>query len=97
MRLHAGHRKAPAVVAAQRLGGSHAKLMARRVGRHLPDIAADELHGIAPIAHPGAVATWGLSGATVDDGDKISGDDDPVLAFLRGAFRYVALLDDSHF
>lgn len=38
-----------------------------------------------------------LSCAAIDNGYEIICDDDPVLAFLRGVFRYDALLYYFHF
>ena len=73
-----------------------AELVATAVGRHLADIVADELHGIAAIAHPWAMATLGFGGAAVDDGDEVICDDQAVFAFLCGALRREALLDDCH-
>ena len=71
--------------------------MARRIGRHLTDIAADEYHGIAAIADTWAMVTLGLGSASVDHGDEIICDDQAVFAFLCGALRYEVLLDDFHF
>ena len=70
--------------------------MAAAVGRHAADVSADELHGIAAVAHPGTMATLGLRGAAVDDSDKVICDDDSVLAFPSWVFRRKALLDDFH-
>ena len=81
----------------QSLGSTYTKLMARRVCRHLADIAADEDHGIAAIADARTMVALGLRGATVDYGDEIICDDQAVFAFLCGALRYEVLLDDFHF
>ena len=97
MLLHPLNWESPQVVAAQSLSSAHAELVARCVGRHLADIPAEQQHGIAPIAYAGAMVTLGLGCTTVDDCDKIICDDDPVLAFLRGVFRYDALLYYFHF
>ena len=96
MLLHTCYGEAPTVMAPQGLRDTHTELVARCVGRHPTDIPTDELHGIAPVTHPGAVAPFGLRGAAIDDSDKVSGDDDPVLAFLLGVFRYDALLCYFH-
>ena len=81
----------------QSLGSTYTKLMARRVCRHLTDIAADEYHGIAAIADTWAMVTLGLGSASVDHSDEIICDDQAVFAFLCGALRYEVLLDDFHF
>ena len=73
-----------------------AEVVAAGLGRHLADIAADERHGIAPVAHPRAMAAGGLRRAAVDDGDEVICDDDSVLAFLLGILRNDALLEDCH-
>ena len=96
MLFHSVDREAEPVVTSERLRDTNAELVARHVGWHLPDIAADQQHGVAAVAHGRAMATMGLGGTAVDDCDEIIGDDDPVLAFLRGAFRYDALLEDFH-
>jgi hypothetical protein len=83
-------------VLSYRFGGTHAELVARYVGRHLTDISAEQQHSVSSIAYTWAMATFGLGCAAVDDCDKIICDDDPVLAFLRGVFRYDALLYYFH-
>ena len=77
--------------------GSEAELVARDVLGHTSDIATDELHGVASIAHRAVMASLGLRGGAVDDGYEVSGDDDSVLAFLRGVLRDDALLYYFHF
>jgi hypothetical protein len=84
-------------VQAYSLGGTHAELVTRRVGWHLSDIMAEQQHSISSIAYAWAMATIGLGCAAIYDCDKIICDNDPVLAFLRGAFRYDALLYYFHF
>ena len=76
--------------------GSETELVARGLLGHATDIAADQLHGIAPVAHPAIVATLGLGGGAVDDGDEVIGDDDSVLACLLWALGDQALFDDIH-
>ena len=66
------------------------------VGRHRFDIAAYQLHGIAPIAAKHAMTIVGLRGAAVDNGNEIISYDDSVLAFLRGIFGDEGLLDNFH-
>lgn len=72
------------------------ELMAGDIGWHLPDITANQAHGIAPVAHQGANAMTGLGGAAVDDCDKITCDDEAVLVFPVWALGYAALFDDLH-
>ena len=84
-------------MAAQRTGNSHTKLMTAGIGRHLANIATDEQHSIATIAHQRAMAAMGFRGAAVDNCNKIRSYDDSVLAFLDWAFRYDALLENFHF
>ncbi len=79
------------------LCGLDAELMARCVGRHLPDKTADDGHRIATIRHAGTPLARGLRGGAVDDGNEVICDDDAVLAFLLGILRNEALLDDFHF
>ena len=86
----------PAVVATDHLRGIKTELTTRSVGRHLTDIAADEQHGITPVAHEGTMVAWRLRCGAVDHGDKVICDDDSVLAFLRGTLRNDALLDYFH-
>ena len=76
--------------------GSKTELVARGLLRHAADILTDELHGVAAVAHPSVVATLGLGGRAVDDGDEVTGDDDSVLACPLGALCDQALLDDIH-
>ena len=97
MLLHAFYGESQPVMTAQCSGNTNTELMAAGVGRHLADITTDELHGIAAIAHKGAMATLGFGCAAVDNGNKIRSYDDSVLAFLAGAFRYDALLENFHF
>ena len=97
MLLHTLNGETQPVMTAQRTGNTNTELMAAGVGRHLADITTDELHGIAAIAHEGAMATLGFGCAAVDNGNKIRSYDDSVLAFLAGAFRYDALLENFHF
>ena len=84
------------VVAGNGPGDAFAELLTADVGWHAADVAADKLHRIASIAHPGAMAVGGLRGGSVDDGDEVICDDDSVLAFLRGALRNDALLYYFH-
>ena len=63
---------------------------------HTADVAADELHGVAPVGTPQAMAQLALRGAAVDDGYEVSGDDDAVLAFLLGVLGDEGLFDDLH-
>lgn len=77
-------------------GDALAEVMAAGRGGHLTDIAADELHGIVPVALPRAVAAVGLGGAAVNDGDEIICYDDSVLAFLCGILGDDGLFDDFH-
>ena len=77
-------------------GDAFAELLTADVGWHAADITAYDSHGIASIAHPGAMAVGGLRGGSVDDGDEVICDDDSVLAFLRGALRNDALLYYFH-
>ena len=79
------------------LCGLDAELMARCVGRHLPDKTADDGHRIAAIRHAGTPLACGLRSGAVDDGDEVICDDDAVLAFLSGVLRNEALLDDFHY
>ena len=83
-------------MAAYCLCHTYAEFVARCVCLHLAYIAANEQHGIATIAHRGTMAALGLRCATINNGYKIICDDDPVLAFLRGVFRYDALLYYFH-
>ena len=76
--------------------GSKTELVARGLLRHAADILTDELHGVAAVAHPSVVATLGLGGGAIDDGDEVIGDDDSVLACPLGALCDQALLDDIH-
>ena len=76
--------------------GSDAELVARDVLGHVPDIATDELHGVASIAHRAVMASLGLRGGAVDDGYEIIGDDDSVLACLLGTLCDLTLFDDFH-
>ena len=78
------------------MGDALAELLTTGVGRHAADIAAHEVHRIAPIAHPRAMVIGGLRGGSVDDGDEVICDDDSVLAFLRGVLRNDALLYYFH-
>ena len=78
-------------------GDAFAELLTADVGRHTADIAAHQLHRIAPIAHPRAMVIGGLRRGSVDDGDEVICDDDSVLAFLRGVLRDDALLYYFHF
>ena len=84
-------------MAAQRTGNTQAELMTAGVGGHSAYVATDEQHGIAAIAHDGAMATLGFRGAAINNSNKIRSYDDSVLAFLAGAFRYDALLENFHF
>ena len=93
---HAALGEAQPVMAADGFGNPLAELLAADVGRHVTDIAADEQHGIAPVAPPREVAAGGLRSGAVDDGDEVICDDDSVLAFLRGALRNDAFLYDIH-
>ena len=77
-------------------GDAFAELLTADVGWHAADVAADKLHRIASIAHPGAMMIRCLRGGTVDNGDEVICDDDSVLAFLRGALRNDALLYYFH-
>ena len=97
MLLHTLNGETQPVMTAQRTGNTNTELMAAGVGRHLTNITTDELHGIAAIAHKGAMATLGFGRAAVDNGNKIRSYDDSVLAFLAGAFRYDALFENFHF
>ena len=93
---HALLGEAEPVVAGDGVGDTFAELPTADVGWHAADITAHDLHGIAPIAHPRTMAALGLGGGAVDDGDEVICDDDSVLAFLRGALRNDALLEDFH-
>ena len=85
------------MVTAEDIGcDASAEVVAAAVGRHPADIAADEFHGIASVAHPRAMAAVGLRGTAVDNGDEVICDDDSVLAFPSGVFRCEALFDDFH-
>ena len=97
MLLHSVDWETQPVMLAYCLGDTHTELMARYVGRHLAYIAADEHHGITAIAQWWAMTSFCLGCAAIDNGYEIICDDDPVLAFLRGAFRYDALLYYFHF
>lgn len=66
------------------------------VFRHVTDVAADQLHGIATIAAEQAVAVIRLRRRAIDDGNEVSGDDDSVLAFLRGILWDEGLLYNFH-
>lgn len=72
------------------------KLLASDVLWHVPDVACRQLHGIAAIGPQQTVAVLALGGAAVDDGYKVSGDDDSVLAFLFGVLGDEGLFYDSH-
>ena len=63
---------------------------------HAADVAADKLHGVATVAAQQTVAVFRLRGAAVYNGNEVSGDDDAVLAFLRGVLGDEVLLDDVH-
>ena len=78
------------------LGDAHAELVTGRGLRHAADVAADEAHGVLSVAVQKTVATIGLRGGAVDDGNKVRGDDDAVLAFLCGVLRDDGLLYDGH-
>ena len=52
------------------------------------NILPNEFHGIAPITIKETVTTIGLRGRAVNDCNEIVSDDDAVLAFLLGIFRY---------
>ena len=93
---HADLGEAQPVMTADGFRNTFAELLAADVGRHVTDIAADEQHGIAPVAPPREVAVRGLRSGAVDDGDEVICDDDSVLAFLRGALRNDAFLYDIH-
>ena len=97
MLLHTLDGETQPVMTAQRTGNTNTELMAAGVGGHFAYVATDELHGIAAIAHEGAMATLGFGCAAVDNGNKIRSYDDSVLAFLAGDFRYDALLENFHF
>ena len=84
------------IVVGDGFGDAFAELLTTDVGWHAADVAADKLHRIASIAHPGAMAVGGLRGGSVDDSDEVICDDDSVLAFLRGALRNDALLYYFH-
>ncbi len=84
------------MIAAEDAGGDAlAELMAADVGRHAADVTADDLHGIAAVAHPRAMAATGLRRAAVDHSDEVIGDDQAVFAFLFWTFRNEALFEDS--
>ena len=93
---HADLGEAQPVMTADGFRNTFAELLAADVGRHVTDIAADEQHGIAPVAPPREVAAGSLRSGAVDDGDEVICDDDSVLAFLRGALRNDAFLYDIH-
>ena len=93
---HADLGEAQPVMTADGFRNTFAELLAADVGRHVTDIAADEQHGIAPVAPPREVAAGSLRSRAVDDGDEVICDDDSVLAFLRGALRNDAFLYDIH-
>ena len=97
MLLHPVDGKTQPVVLAYGLCNAHTELMARCVGWHLAYVAADEHHGITAIAQWWAMTSFCLGCAAIDNGYEIICDDDPVLAFLRGVFRYDALLYYFHF
>ncbi len=97
MLLHAFYGESQPVMASQCSGNTYAELMTAGVSRHFADIATDEQHGIATIAHEGAMVVLGFRGATIDNCYKIRSYDDSVLAFLVGVFRYDALLENFHF
>ena len=77
-------------------GDATQKHFASAVCRHRLDIAAYQLHGIAPVAAKHAMTIVGLRGAAVDNSDEIISYDDSVLAFLRGIFGDEGLLDNFH-
>ncbi len=83
-------------MAVDEFGGTHAKLMTRRVSRHLSYVFRYQTHGVSPIAHQGVMATGCLRCGTIDHGNKIICNDDSVLAFPRGALRNDALLYYFH-
>ena len=85
-----------AVVTGNGLGGHEAELVAGRVLGHSAQQLTDDVHGVAAIGAKETVALVGLAGGAIDHGDKVSGDDDSVLAFLRGGLGDEALLDDLH-
>ena len=72
------------------------KSLARRVLRHVADVATGQLHGVTAIAAEQAVAILRLAGRTIDDGNEVICDDDSVLAFLRGILWDESLLDNFH-
>ena len=76
--------------------GHCAKLVAGDVLGHPSYGLANNLHGKAAIGTEEAIAAAGLAGGTVDDSNEVIGDDDSVLAFLRGVLRDEALFDDLH-
>ena len=73
-----------AVVGADVSGYPSAELLASNSGRHTPDVLPDKPCGIAAVGAEQAVTAVGLAGASIDDGDEVIGDDDEILAFLRG-------------
>ena len=70
--------------------------MAGEVFARLAHEAGDNLHGIASVGVEKTVASRGLRGGAVDDGDIVRSDDDAVLAFLRGVLGDEGLFDDGH-
>lgn len=97
MLLHPFDGETQPIVLAYGLGNTHTELMTRYVGWHFLDIATDKHHSITAIAQWWAMTSFCLGCAAIDNGYEIICDDDPVLAFLRGVFRYDALLYYFHF
>ena len=60
MLRHALFGESEPVVAGDGAGDAFAELLTADVGWHAADIAAYELHGISPVAHPGAMVNGGL-------------------------------------
>ena len=77
-------------------GDANAELMTSVLRRHATDIGCYDMHSVLAVAHKRMEATFGFRGGSVDDGNKITCDDETVLAFLFGVLRYEALLDDVH-
>ncbi len=63
---------------------------------HALNITAHQLHGVATVRAQQRMAVIALGRRTVNDGYEISGDDDSVLAFLRGVLGNERLFDYFH-
>ena len=72
------------------------ELMTGHLSGGMAQVAADQPHRLSSVAAEDAMAIVSLRGRPVDDGAKVRGDDDAVLAFLLRVLRDEALLDDGH-